>query len=402
MIATVPLLINSSFMQIIVSYLQNYYFLGAFLIVLFSFLVSYQLYPVIIYLSYIKNLSKVPEKRSSHVDKTPTIGGVGIFFGFTLTFAFVGAILSKYLLMNTLFDLGASIIILFFIGLEDDLLVISPFKKLVAQLLAAGIVIIFLGVRITSLDGIFGIYDLSYISSVLFTFFTFVLIINAYNLIDGIDGLAGTLALIICLFFGIYFLLNNQFTQVLVSFSLIGSLIAFLKFNTSCTRKIFMGDTGTMVVGFIIMYQAITFLKVNHSVEALFHFNNGPIFIIALLSFPLIDTLRVFIIRIKNKKNPFRPDRNHIHHCFLDSGSTHIEATIFISSIALAIILIAFFLQDLDINLGMFLIIMITILAYLPFTLKKNTIGNTFLIYTMKKQLQSDNKVTAKEINFKN
>lgn len=358
-------------MQIIITYLQQYYFFGAFLIVLFSFLISYKLYPAIIYLSYVKNLSKLPEQRSSHAHKTPTMGGIGIFFGFALTLAFMGSILKKYLQMDDLLDLMASLLILFFIGLKDDLLVISPQKKLLAQLLAAGVVIIFSDTYIVSFYGICGIYELPYIISLIFTFFVFVLVINAYNLIDGIDGLAGAIALIIGTFFGFYFLVNKQFTQVLVSFSLIGSLIAFLKFNVSPARKIFMGDTGTMVIGFIIMYQSINFLTVNQTVGTSFSVKNAPIFILALLSLPLTDTLRVFIIRIKNGNSPFKPDRNHIHHYFLDFGFTHLQATILISLLSLTVVLSAFLLQDLNINLALFLITIISPIVYL-FLIVKN------------------------------
>ncbi|MDP5199129.1 MraY family glycosyltransferase [Flavobacterium sp. DG2-3] len=314
----------------------------------------------------------MPEKRGSHRFKTATMGGVGIFFGFALTFAFIGAILSKYLEMNILFDLGASLIIMFVIGIEDDLLVISPLKKMMAQLLAAAIVIVFLGIRITTFNGFLGIYSLPYLPSLVFTFLTFVLVINAYNLIDGIDGLAGIIAAMICLFFGIYFLANKEFTQVLISFALLGSLIAFLKFNTSHKRKIFMGDTGSMVIGFVIVYQAIIFLNVNNDENTIFSFNNGPVFIIAMLSFPLLDILRLFFIRIKNGKDSFKSDENHIHTCFLDSGATHIETTIVISTITLIIIFCAFLMEELNINLSMFLIVILTIMGYLPITFKSH------------------------------
>ncbi|OXA86342.1 MraY family glycosyltransferase [Flavobacterium hydatis] len=358
-------------MQILITYILNYYFLGAFIIVLFSFLASYKLFPILIRLSYEKKLSKIPEERSSHLYSTPTMGGVGIFFGFTLTFAFIGSILNKYLQIDTLLDLTASLLILFFIGIKDDLLVISPLKKLIAQFFAAGILILFSDIYITNFYGIFGIHELPYIVSIIFTFFAFVVVINAYNLIDGIDGLAGAIALIISIFFGFYFLINRQFTQVLISFSLIGPLLAFLKFNVSKTQKIFMGDTGSMVIGFIIMYQSINFLTINETLAIPFPLDNGPIFILAFLSLPLTDTLRVFIIRIKNGHSPFKADRNHIHHYFLDSGLTHIKATIIITSLSLIVILSAFLLQGVNINLALFLIIIISSIVYLPLTLKR-------------------------------
>lgn len=359
-------------MHIIIAYILGHYFFGAFLIVFFSFLLSYKLYPALIYLSYVKNLTKLPEKRSSHIHKTATMGGVGIFFGFAVAFVFIGSILDKYLQMNIVLDLMAPLLILFFIGIKDDLLVISPFKKLFAQILAVAIIILFSDIYITSFYGIWGVYKLPYLISLFFTFFIFILVINAYNFIDGIDGLAGAVALIICFFFGIYFLINLQFTQMLVSFSLVGPLIGFLKFNVSKTRKIFMGDTGTMVIGFIIVYQSISFLSINNTLGIPFPLKNGPIFIFALLSLPLTDILRVFIIRIKNGKNPFKPDRNHIHHYFLDLGLTHIKATMVIVSLSVLVFVCAFLLQNLNINLSFFLIIVISAIAYLSFIIKKS------------------------------
>lgn len=357
-------------MELIITYLQEYYFLGAFLIVLFSFLMSYKLFPVIINLSNIKNLHQEPEERSSHEHKTPNLGGIGIFFGFTLTIAISGSILSKHFESSALLDLIASLLILFFIGVKDDLIVISPFKKFLAQLMAAAIVVFLSDLRIHNFNGVLGIYELPYFISILFTFFTFILVINAYNLIDGIDGLAGSIALIIFVFFGFYFLINKQITQVLISLSLIGPLLAFLKYNVSAKRKIFMGDTGSMVVGFLLVYQSINFLTLNQTTDLIFPLGNGPVFIIALLSFPLLDTLRVFIIRVKSGNSPFKPDRNHLHHCFIDYGFSHINSTLIIASLSSIVILSAFLLQKININLSLFLVAIISSIVYLFITTK--------------------------------
>ena len=357
-------------MELTITYLQEYYFLGAFLIVLFSFLMSYKLFPVIINLSNIKNLHQEPEERSSHEQKTPTLGGIGIFFGFTLTIAISGSILSKHFESSALLDLIAALLILFFIGVKDDLIVISPLKKFLAQIMAASIVVFLSDVRIATFNGVLGIYELPYFASILFTFFTFILVINAYNLIDGIDGLAGSIALIIFVFFGFYFLINKQITQVLISLSLIGPLLAFLKYNVSAKRKIFMGDTGSMVVGFILVYQSINFLSLNQGDDLLYPLGNGPVFIIALLSFPLLDTLRVFIIRVKNGNSPFKPDRNHLHHCFIDYGFSHINSTLIIASLSFIVLISAFLLQKTNINLGMFLVGVISSIVYLFITTK--------------------------------
>ena len=357
-------------MELIISYLQEYYFLGAFLIVLFSFLMSYKLFPVIINLSNIKNLHSEPEERSSHEHKTPNLGGIGIFFGFTLTIAISGSILSKHFESSAVLDLIAALLILFFIGVKDDLIDITPFKKLIAQILAASIVIFLSDVRILNFNGVLGIYELPYYISILFTYFAFILVINAYNLIDGIDGLAGSIALMVFVFFAFYFLFNKQVTQVLVSLSLIGPLLAFLKYNVSARKKIFMGDTGSMVVGFLLVYQSINFLALNQATDVLFPLGNAPVFIIALLSFPLLDTLRVFFIRVKNGNSPFKPDRNHLHHCFLDYGFSHIISTLIIATLSFIVLISAFLVQKININIGMFLVAVISSIMYLFITTK--------------------------------
>ena len=357
-------------MELITHILQEYYLFGAFLIVVFSFLISYKLFPIIINLSNIKNLHQEPEERSSHEHKTPNLGGIGIFFGFTLTIAISGSVLSKHFESNSLLDLIAALLILFFVGVKDDLINISPLKKLIAQLMAASIVIFLSDLRILSFNGIFGIHELPYLISVAFTFFTFILVINAYNLIDGIDGLAGTIAVLVFCFFAFYFLVNKHITQVLVSLSLVGPLLAFLKYNVSARRKIFMGDTGSMVVGFILVYQSINFLTLNQTADLIFPLSNGPVFIIALLSFPLLDTLRVFIIRVKKGNSPFKPDRNHLHHCFIDYGFSHISSTLIIASLSFIVLLSAFLLQSTNINISLFSVAIISSIVYLFITTK--------------------------------
>jgi UDP-N-acetylmuramyl pentapeptide phosphotransferase/UDP-N-acetylglucosamine-1-phosphate transferase len=366
-------------MVFIINYLREYYFLGALFLVIFSFLMSYKVFPVIINLSNIKNLHQEPEERSSHKHKTPNLGGIGIFFGFTLTIATLGSILSKFFESSMLLDLIAALLILFFIGVKDDLIVISPLKKLIAQLLAASIVVFLSDVQVSDFNGFLGIYQLPYLISLLVTFFTFVLVINAYNLIDGIDGLAGSIALIIFVFFGFYFLINKQVLQVLISLSLIGPLLAFLKYNLSSNKKIFMGDTGSMVIGFVIVYQSINFLNINQTPNLKLQLSNGPVFIIALLSFPLLDTLRVFTLRLVKGNSPFRADRNHLHHCFIDYGFSHLKSTLIIVSLAFLVVVSAFLLQKININIAVITVSILSSIVYLFITtkIKKGISENT-------------------------
>jgi hypothetical protein len=194
------------------------------------------------------------------------------------------------------------------------------------------------------------------------------LVINSFNLIDGIDGLAGAIATISSVAFGIFFLLNENYLLVLVSFILIGALLGFLSYNLSESRKLFMGDSGSLFLGFLLAYQGISFLNLNESETALYTLANAPILLLAIFSFPLLDTLRVFAIRANEGRSPFSPDRNHIHHRLLDLGLTHKQATALVFIGNVLIIELAFLLGDLYINVQLVICVIIGSILYLiPF-----------------------------------
>ena len=280
--------------------------------------------PVIIKISRLKNLMAEPGERSSHVKKTPTLGGVAIF---------ASTLFSYFLWSNP--DEGefvhlsiSATVILFFLGVKDDILVLSPKKKMYVQIAASALVVVFGDVRLENLFGIFGIDEIPYLLSLPLTVFVFIALINAINLIDGIDGLAGGIGMICGGLFGLWFYLNGYFALACLASSMAGSLFGFLRFNYSKTSKIFMGDTGSLIVGFILTMFAIKFVQLNIAYRfdpnALF---SAPILAIVVLIVPIFDTLRVFIVRLKDKKSPFVGDRNHLHHILIDSGMTHLQAS---------------------------------------------------------------------------
>ena len=348
--------------------LSNEYLLAIFAIV-GTYLFSIRLFPVLIYLSHKKNLMDEPVERSSHTQKTPTLGGVGIFISFSLVLILFG-IFADFIredLIKLLTVIGASILLLF-LGLKDDLLVISPRKKFVGQLVASLLVILATDVRIISMEGILGVYTLPYIVSVIFTLFVFVLIINAYNLIDGIDGLAGGIAVMVCGFFGVYYMLNDYLFMSLVSFVLIGAQCGFLEHNLSKSQKLFMGDSGSLFTGFLLAYLVVVFLNFNLMATTEFRIENAPVLALAITSFPLFDTLRVFAVRMYHGKSPFDADRNHIHHRFLRLGFNHKKASSTIVATNTFIIVLVLTLQSLNIHLALLLSLVIGVSAYLlPF-----------------------------------
>ncbi len=307
----------------------------------FSYLIACVVIPAVIKVAREKHLMNEPNGRSSHTQKTPSLGGVAIFVAIATVFAIMTPLVLRQETSTPL--ILPSLVILFFIGLKDDILVIDPYKKLVAQLLAASLLIIFADIRIGSLFGLFGIEQLPYLLSFGLTLFVMIVIINAYNLIDGIDGLAGGLGVVVCLTLGIYFFIAEVLWATVLCATLTGALTGFLRFNFSRTRKIFMGDSGSLTVGFILALLTIKFLQVNEVDNPAAYIQNAPGLAIALLFIPLFDTLRVFIHRIVSGKGPFHADRNHIHHFVVDSGFSHKQASIILCAANAMIIGLGFF-----------------------------------------------------------
>ncbi|MEH6765921.1 MAG: MraY family glycosyltransferase [Aequorivita antarctica] len=350
------------------SYLfSDIYLLGIFAVII-SFILAIKMFPAIICLANEKDLMAVPETRSMHTKKTPNLGGVGIFIAFSLSIMILGGLKSfEQFHIEQLLLLLAAITIMFFLGVKDDLIGISPRKKFIGQAMASALVILLTDVRIHNLDGLFGIWELPYIISVVISLLVFVFIINAFNLIDGIDGLAGTIAIIASTVFGFFFMFQGDHILMLVSFILVGALLAFLRFNFSEENKLFMGDSGSLFIGFLLTYQSISFLGMNTSESIWFTIPNKPVLILAILSFPILDTLRVFIIRIRQKRSPFSADRNHIHHRLMDLGLSHKQGTLMVGLANLFVIVVAFLIRDFNINIQFLIIaVLIPALGLLP------------------------------------
>ncbi|MEH6779905.1 MraY family glycosyltransferase [Maribacter arcticus] len=355
-------------MNSFVNMLSNEYLLAIFAVV-GTYVFSIRLFPVLIYLSHKKNLMDEPVERSSHTQKTPTLGGVGIFISFSLVLILFG-IFADFIredLIKLLTVIGASILLLF-LGLKDDLLVISPRKKFVGQLLASLLVILATDVRIISMEGILGVYTMPYLVSVIFTLFVFVLIINAYNLIDGIDGLAGGIAVMVCGFLGVYYMLNDYLFMSLVSFVLIGAQCGFLEHNLSKSQKLFMGDSGSLFTGFLLAYVVVVFLNFNLMATTEFRIENAPVLALAITSYPLFDTLRVFSVRMYQGKSPFDADRNHIHHHWLAQGLSHRLASLVIVLTNTFVIIAAVLMFRFNINAQLVVCVVLGVGCYLsPF-----------------------------------
>lgn len=320
--------------------------MAALILVFFtSFIVVLYSTPALIRVSILKRLFDEPGERKIHSRVVPTVGGILIFagtlFSFSLWYYFdvpdvVGSVSPEKRLLEinqymTEFKLIiASSIVLFFVGIKDDIIGTAPIKKLVAHVIVGLILVLIGDLRISGLHGIFGVYEIPYWGSVFLSLFTYIVVVNAFNLIDGIDGLAGGIGLITCISFGIWFVLCNNYIYSSLAFSLAGSLAAFLIFNFS-PAKIFMGDSGSLTIGLIVCILCIKVIE--YPVEEISYplvLISKPVFVISTLVFPLSDTLRVFIIRAAKGISPFAADRNHIHHKLIDSGFTHKASVIII------------------------------------------------------------------------
>ena len=227
------------------------------------------------------------------------------------------------------------------------MLALTPKQKLYSQFLPIFILVFLDHTRLTSTYGLIGNIIFPEWLGFVLTAFVLLILTNAYNLVDGLDGLAGTVGVIILGFYGTWFCLIGNTTFAYIAFCFTGSLLAFLFFNWQPSR-IFMGDTGALMIGLLISYLSIRFVITNHQLsdEHSYKFTSSVATAICILIVPVFDTLRVIILRLRKLQSPFRADRNHVHHQFLNLGFSHSKSVIAISSISIFFLVIAVLLRD--------------------------------------------------------
>ncbi|REE01625.1 MraY family glycosyltransferase [Marinoscillum furvescens] len=290
-----------------------------------AFLMTFILLPVIIKVSRSVDLLDIPDRRKVHQISTPSLGGVAIFIGFMMALLMAvplaGLVEIKYFLFG--------LVVIFILGVRDDISSLLAKNKLLTQVFAAVLVVNFTDIKLTGFYGIFGIYEMPAWFHIPLSLFVIVGLTNSFNLIDGIDGLAGSVAVFILSVLGWSFLSIGESTYAVVCISAIGALLAFLFFNWH-PSKVFMGDTGSLMLGFMISSLAIKFINSGTIVfDGVTLGGDATVGLaIALLILPIYDTSRVFAIRFRNGKNPLDPDRNHLHHGLLRLGLNHSKATL--------------------------------------------------------------------------
>ena len=342
-----------------------FYFLG-------TFILSYFLIPKIRAKALKLNLKDTPDIRSSHTLPVPTFGGIAFYISYILILFFAQYLDSNHVSITLI----ASISILFFTGLLDDFKNLSPKIKFLCQIIGVAVLMFQPDFRILSLHGFMGIYEIPLYVSVGGSMFFLLGLINAFNLIDGIDGLTGITGVIVASFYS-YLLYNlGYFFYFSIGLATIATLLAFLRFNFSNTRKIFMGDTGSLVIGLVLGVLTLKLLSVDDNAYGSLSFYRAqlPLFLTAVLFVPLLDTMRVMFLRLTKGVSMFKPDRNHLHHIIVDFGLSHRKASFFIGFVNFFVALIMFFViqkfntvQSLFI-LGLFFFIAIMVL----FLMNKN------------------------------
>lgn len=323
--------------------------------------------PVIIYVAEAKKLFDIPDARKIHKKPIPALGGLGIFAGFMMamlvTIPFHDGFMSFQYIV-------AACLIIFFVGVKDDIQIITPIKKFLGQMLAACLLVFKGGFIINNMHGILGIYELPEMISYCLTIFTIVVVINAFNLIDGVDGLAGSLGVLTMLCLGVFFIINKDVEYACLAFSMMGALLAFLVFNFQPAR-IFMGDTGSLTLGLVAAVLIIHFVREAPAAPVL-AFQSAPAVAFAILFVPLFDTLRVFGIRILKGHSPFSPDRNHIHHILLDKGLSHRMVTLSLVFANIVMIMIGCLGSVINVNVLLGSVLLLGILTVSLLAIAKN------------------------------
>ena len=329
-----------------------------------AFLITYVAIPKVIFFAEKLRLLDEAGIRASHKGSVPIFGGIAIFTGIIFSLLFWADIENiQYLLV--------SILIVFFVGVIDDLLVLSPFKKMVGQIISVLILVFLQELQIDNMHGVLGIYELPDWVSVLFTIFVVIVITNGFNLIDGVDGLAGGVGVISSFSFGIIALFMKQTEMAIIAFTLMGALLGFLKYNFH-PAKIFMGDTGSLVVGIILSVLAMNSIRYGLVTDTIKLANKGPLLAIVILAIPLFDSLRVFVARVIKGGHPLYPGREHIHHALLNLGFGHRYTSLILYTFSIVLIFFSYFLLELNINMSIFILAGISfMLLYIPFYMLK-------------------------------
>ncbi|HVK97163.1 MAG TPA: MraY family glycosyltransferase [Flavisolibacter sp.] len=323
------------FLQIDPQFSEYKYAMLAFMT---AFVVAMVLMPPLIKVIEKFKLFDEPDERKMHISPVPTLGGIAACIGMGVACILWFPFSNDTFTITFFFSAG----VLLIIGIMDDLKHLSAKYKFAIQV-AIAFLIAFSGVRVNTFNGLFGIEELPISAQYTFTILAITGITNAFNLIDGIDGLAGGLGFMSLVILGLFLNLSDDATMALIAFSLAGGVLGFLYYNFN-PAKIFMGDTGSLVLGFVLSILCIKFIQLNSGIPRVIP--HAPVFTLSVVFIPVFDTIRVFAIRIWQGRSPFAPDKNHIHHLLTNNGWSHSFSAKLICGIHAIIVVIGYFLKD--------------------------------------------------------
>jgi UDP-GlcNAc:undecaprenyl-phosphate GlcNAc-1-phosphate transferase len=325
-----------------------------------AFVVAMILMPPLIRLIYHLHLFDVPDHRKEHSSPIPTMGGIASGLAMIIACALWYSFSKDIFVISFFF----SVAVLFAIGMMDDLKNLPARYKFAIQIAVASL-IAFSGVRISNFGGLFGIEELPVSAQYTFTILAIVGITNAFNLIDGIDGLAGGLGFMSLVILGLFLTISGDDNTAIIAFALGGGLLGFLYYNFNPAR-IFMGDTGSLVLGFVVSVLCIKLIQLNSGTNNLI-LPHAPVFALSIVAIPVFDTLRVFSLRTWRGKSPFSPDKNHVHHLLTNNGWSHSFAAKLICGVHALVLVIGYFLKDIPQIAGIAILLLLMLLTVLVF-----------------------------------
>lgn len=306
--------------------------------------------PVLIKVLTRKQLGDQPGGRKIHNKFIPSMGGIAIFMASAVAMAIWAW---QHPLPEIRYLLGA-IVLMFFVGLRDDMVELRAAHKLLGQLGAVLLVVVVSDIRIQDWHGFLGVGELPLLVSYAFSAFVILALTNAFNLIDGLDGLAGSIATIALSCLGFWFLVQGQESYALLAFTFLGAVLSFLFFNWH-PAKIFMGDTGSLTLGFVLGSLVIAFMELNANLPEGAFLKFRPTYTagIVLMLLPLYDMARVFTRRILRGQGPMTPDKSHVHHFLMRMGLKHNQVALILSLFQVSFVALMFLLRDVSDHIAM-------------------------------------------------
>lgn len=310
-----------------------YYYITLFAV---SLLATWWIFKKVLRIALSKNIVDNPDARKLQRTPVAVLGGMTVFFGMVVAFAFSSLTVDT----NTLFPVLIIMTLLLFVGTMDDILSLSPSVRFLIEIAAMLLLIYGSGFSINDFHGLWGLNSIPGYVAVPLTVFACVGIINAINLIDGVNGLSSGYCICACIIFAAAFIMSGDVAPASLAVLSAGALIPFLCHNVfGIKSKMYIGDGGTLLMGTVMSAFVIKALDSDSLLAATVGKDFGMVaFTLAVLAIPVFDCLRVMVARIVRHSSPFHPDRTHLHHLFLDLGFSHVGTSLTVIILNLIIV----------------------------------------------------------------